>query len=68
VLAAHATPDAIIDEGLRQMQDCRIAKTANRSVLGIMNEFTYLAKTYRDDTPDLLGPSRVYLVPRIMGS
>jgi hypothetical protein len=31
--------------------------TANRSVVGIMNEFTYLAETYRDNTPepDLLG-------------
>jgi hypothetical protein len=31
--------------------------TANRSVLGIMNEFTYLAETFRGGTPvsDLLG-------------
>jgi hypothetical protein len=57
VLAAHATPDAIIREELRQMRDHRIAKTANRSVVGIMNEFTYLAEAYRDGTPapDLLG-------------
>jgi hypothetical protein len=57
VLAAHATPDTIINEELRQMRDHRLAKTANRSVVGIMNEFTYLAETYRDSTPtpDLLG-------------
>jgi len=57
VLAAHATPDAVIDEELRQMRDQRLAKTANRSVVGIMNEFTFLAETYRGDTPvpDLLG-------------
>jgi hypothetical protein len=38
------------------MRDRRLAKTANRSVVGIMNEFTFLAGTYRGDTPapDLL--------------
>jgi hypothetical protein len=57
VLAAHGTPDTIIGAELQQMRDRRLAKTANRSVVGIMNEFTYLAETYRDDTPapDLLG-------------
>ena len=56
VLAAHGTPDAVIDEELRQMRDRRLAKTANRSVVGIMNEFTFLAEAYRGDTPvtDLL--------------
>jgi Domain of unknown function (DUF6933) len=34
------------------MRDRRLAKTANRSVVGIMNEFTFLAGTYRGDTPD----------------
>ena len=56
VLAAHGTPDAVIDEEVRQMRDRRLAKTANRSVVGIMNEFTFLAEAYRGDTavPDLL--------------
>ena len=38
------------------MRDRRLAKTANRSVVGIMNEFTFLANAYRGDTPapDLL--------------
>jgi hypothetical protein len=56
VLAAHGTPEAVLDEELRQMRDCRLAKTANRSVVGIMNEFTFLADAYRGDTPvpDLL--------------
>ena len=56
VLAAHGTPDAVIDEEQRQMRDRRLAKTANRSVVGIMNEFTFLAEAYRGDTPapDLL--------------
>jgi hypothetical protein len=33
------------------MRDRRLAKTANRSVVGIMNEFTFLAQAYRADTP-----------------
>jgi hypothetical protein len=38
------------------MRDRRLAKTANRSVIGIMNEFTFLAESHRGDTPapDLL--------------
>ena len=56
VLAAHGTPQAVIDEELQQMRDHRRAKTANRSVVGIMNEFTYLAEAHRGGTPvpDLL--------------
>ena len=56
VLAAHGTPRAVIDRELRQMRDCRLAKTANRSVVGVMNEFTFLAGAYRDgaSAPDLL--------------
>ena len=56
VLAAHRTPEAIIRAELQQMHDHRLAKTANRSVLGIMNDFTRLAETYRAHTPapDLL--------------
>jgi hypothetical protein len=56
VLAGHGTPDAVIDEEQRQMRDRRLAKTTNRSVVGIMNEFTFLAEAYRGGTPapDLL--------------
>jgi Domain of unknown function (DUF6933) len=56
VLAAHGSPEAVIDEEQRQMRDRHLAKTANRSVAGIMNEFTFLAGAYRGDTPapDLL--------------
>jgi Domain of unknown function (DUF6933) len=55
-LAAHGTPQAVIDKQLWQMRDRRLAKTANRSVVGIMNEFTFLAEAYRGGTPapDLL--------------
>jgi hypothetical protein len=52
-LAAHDAPTAVIDGELDQMRDCRFAPTANRSVVGIMNEFTVLADTYRRSDPDL---------------
>src|SRR6266540_2601052 len=51
VLAAHGVPDTILDEERQHMRDCRTAKTANRSVLGVMNEFTHLAEAYRDTDP-----------------
>jgi uncharacterized protein DUF6933 len=62
VLAAHGTPGAVIDEEQRQMRDRRLAKTANRSVVGIMNEFTFLAEAYRGDTP---GPDLLTLALRL---
>jgi hypothetical protein len=56
VLTAHGTPTTVIDEELRHMRDCRLARTTNRSVVGTMNEFTYLVEAYRDQHPgqDLL--------------
>ncbi|WP_405094487.1 DUF6933 domain-containing protein [Micromonospora sp. NBC_01412] len=50
VLNAHQVPKALIADELRHMQDCRFATTANRSVVGIMNEFTKLAEIYTDDS------------------
>jgi hypothetical protein len=49
-LAAHDVPEAFITQELSRMQDVRMGKTASRSVLGIMNEFTFLAQTMRGDT------------------
>jgi len=54
VLAAHRTPAEFIDAELREMDQVRLARTASRSVVGIMNEFTYLADACRHDEPDLL--------------
>ncbi len=51
ILAAHAIPGAIIDEEVRHMRDYRVAPTANRSVVGIMNEFSRLAEVHRDRHP-----------------
>jgi hypothetical protein len=55
ILATHATPAAVIEEELRHMCDYRVAATANRSVVGIMNEFSRLAAVHRhrDPCPDL---------------
>jgi hypothetical protein len=54
VLDAHDTPAEFIDAELQEMDEVRLAKTASRSVIGIMNEFTYLAEAWRQDEPDLL--------------
>jgi hypothetical protein len=53
ILATHATPEAVIEEELRHMRDYRVAATVNRSVVGIMNEFSRLAAVHRDPCPDL---------------
>ncbi len=54
VLAAHGTPAEFIEAELQEMGQVRLAKTASRSVVGIMNEFSYLAGAWRQDEPDLL--------------
>jgi hypothetical protein len=48
-LASHAAPAAVVERELTEMRDCRFGPTANRSVLGIMNEFSFLADVYRRD-------------------
>jgi hypothetical protein len=59
VLAAHQVPQACIETELIRMDHIAYAKTANRIVLGIMNEFIFLAGVYRDNsaTQDLLALS-----------
>src|SRR3954453_22153207 len=52
-LAADRAPAAFIEGELRQMHHQRFASTANRSVVGIMNDFTHLADTYRHADPNL---------------
>lgn len=49
VLAAHEIPQQFIDHELAQMNEARYAKTSNRSVVGIINQFEYLAEGYRKD-------------------
>lgn len=59
VLAVHGIPRSFIQYELAQMNEVQYAKTANRSVVGIMNEFSFLAEGYRDhlNTKDLLALS-----------
>ena len=48
VLRALDMPVEFIDSEISGMGDVVYAKTANRSVLGVMNEFVFLAEGYRD--------------------
>lgn len=48
VLAAHGMDPASIEAEVAAMDECSIAKTANRSVVGMLNEFTFLAEAYRE--------------------
>lgn len=48
-LATHGIPAEFIEFEIAAMVEGRYAKTANRSVVGIMNEFRYLAEIHRAD-------------------
>lgn len=48
VLAAHGLASQFIDQELTLMNEVQYVKTANRSVVGIMNEFSFLAEGYSD--------------------
>jgi hypothetical protein len=48
VLRAHETPPALIEHELEAMSSFQYAKTSNRSLVGMLNQFTYLAEGYRD--------------------
>ena len=56
-LSAHGVSQNFIEIELAQMLELNFAKTANRSVVGTMNEFTYSADFYREEfgVGDLLG-------------
>jgi len=47
LLEHHAVSRPFIDAELSQLGEVRLAKTSNRSVLGSMNEFAYLADVDR---------------------
>jgi hypothetical protein len=53
VLKAHGVAHTFIDGELAEMAEHRLAKTASRSVLGIMNEFAFLAEHHPVRGPDL---------------
>lgn len=48
VLAAHGMGPAFIEAEVAAMDESSIAKTANRSVVGMLNEFTFLSEAYRE--------------------
>ncbi|TAG69323.1 MAG: hypothetical protein EAZ24_14535 [Burkholderiales bacterium] len=48
MLAMIGISKAFIDHEIAQMASARYAKSANRSVLGVMKEFVFHAETYRD--------------------
>jgi hypothetical protein len=52
VLAAHHVPREVIDSEVTEMAGVRVAPTTNRSVVGVMNEFGYLADAVRNDYVD----------------
>lgn len=52
VLAAHHTPPHILDQECRQLRDCQFGTTTNRSVVGMLTEFTYLTQAHHDHDPD----------------
>lgn len=59
VLVAHGIEQSFIEHELSQMQDVQYVKTTNRSIVGIMNQFSYLAEGYREylERNDLLALS-----------
>jgi hypothetical protein len=50
LLRAHGLAAPFITAELSEVRKCRLTKTSNRSVLGIMNEFAYLADVVRHST------------------
>jgi len=58
VLGAHGVPSSVIATETTAMSTCRLAATANRSVVGTMNDFSFLADHHRGEfANDLVGLS-----------
>jgi hypothetical protein len=51
MLAVHGVPAGIVEEERQRMREFRIGRTANRSVVGIMTEFSHLAQVHRERQP-----------------
>ncbi|WP_372496115.1 DUF6933 domain-containing protein [Promicromonospora umidemergens] len=47
VLTAHGMPEGLLAAELDHMREVRIAQTVDRSVVGSMNDFIYLADVWR---------------------
>lgn len=59
VLAAHGIDAAFIEREVAAMAEAHFAKTASRSMLGMMNEYAFCAETYMEkrDSDDLMALS-----------
>jgi hypothetical protein len=59
VLHGHGFDAQFIDREVEEVSEAVVAKTANRSVVGVMNEFAFLADGYRTylEAPELLALS-----------
>lgn len=44
VLSAHTVPQSFMESELLKMNEVQYAKTTNRSLIGMLNQFTYLAE------------------------
>lgn len=53
VLAAHGVPPEFNAAEVGEMVECRLVRTENRRVLGVMNEFAFLGDAYRSRTSEL---------------
>jgi hypothetical protein len=60
VLAEQQTSAAFIEAELAQMRECRVGPTADRSVVGVMTDFTHLADVYRQHDPGFTPPMLAY--------
>ena len=56
ILGAYGVRSDVVSKEGREMAEVRLARTANRSVVGIMNEFVFLAQAdrHRGASPDLI--------------
>ena len=54
LLSAHQVPTPLIRAEHAEALDHRLAPTANRSLVGVMNEFAFLADLHRAEQPDLM--------------
>lgn len=50
-LTVHQAPATFVDQERRHMQNVQLGVTANRSVVGVMTEFTRLAQIHHHDDP-----------------
>ncbi|MGH9918282.1 MAG: DUF6933 domain-containing protein [Nitrososphaerales archaeon] len=57
VLRAHEVDQSLVDHELAEMREVSFRTTSNRSVVGVMNEFAFLAGERRDEQADLLALS-----------